>query len=420
MKPDDIHGEDVALFRYRVIAPLLRRDLKRGEKARILKTINQRPEHHPNGQVRRIPIGTLRAWLRAYRQAGFDGLHPKKRSDRGRSRCLNSKQSEALILMRKAKPDLTVIQLQERMVIEGHMVAGEVSVPTLYRFFREQGLTRRDLAERDDGVERKPFLFPSRNACWQVDVMHGPTVSTSGGRRRKAYLIAFIDDATRLVPAAHFHLSENTEALADVFSHALRKRGLPEMLYADNGRVFRSRALVLACARLGIEQVHSKPYTPEGRGKIERFFRTVRENFLLPLHQEKRSFTLTDLNERFGGWLENVYHVRKHSGLGGGRSPLEAWAKDETPPRPLPPLTDLKRLFFTAVVRKVRQDCTIHLNNKRYEVGPAYRRKKITLRYAMSAPDEVYLDPGEGEMEKLRLVDQVANRRMGRRTAGES
>lgn len=419
MERDFRYGEDVALFRYRVIAPLLRRGLKRGEKARILETISQQPEPHPNGKVRRIPVGTLRAWLRAYREAGFDGLHPKKRSDRGRSRSLNTKQAEALTLIRKAKPDLTVIEVQEQMVLEGHMLAGEVSIPTLYRFFREQGLTRRDLIVSGDGRELKPFVFPSRNDCWQVDVMHGPRVGRKGERKRKSYLVAFIDDATRLVPAALFHHHENTESLADVFAQALQKRGLPSMLYADNGRIFRSRALALACARLGIEQVHSRPYTPEGRGKIERFFRTVRENFLLPLHREKQDFTLAALNERFQGWLENVYHVRKHGGLN-GKSPLDVWANDEAPPRPLPPLTDLKRLFFTAVVRNVRRDCTIYLNNKRYETEPAYRGKKVTLRYALSAPEEVYLDPAEGNMVKLRLVDRLANRRMGRRKVGEA
>ncbi len=164
-----------------------------------------------------------------------------------------------------------------------------------------------------------PLAIGISKRWWQSDVMHGPKVDVNG-KMRKSYLIAVIDDHSRLIAHGQFYLSEALVCYLDAFESALAKRGLPRKLYVDNGAAFRSRHLEYVCASLAIALIHSKPYTPQGRGKIERFFRTVRGQFLPGFKGQ----TLNELNEALDGWLSNIYHQRKHYST--RQSPIERFA----------------------------------------------------------------------------------------------
>jgi len=146
-----------------------------------------------------------------------------------------------------------------------------------------------------------------------------------GTRLRKAYLIAFVDDATRLVPHAAFALSEGAVAYLSMLEQAVRKRGIPKRLYVDNGAVFRSKHLALVCAKLGIALIRARPYAPQGKGKMERWFRTVRMQFLSAITEPER-MTLEDLNRALAGWVEGEYHHAPHRGLA-AETPADKWAR---------------------------------------------------------------------------------------------
>src|SRR5208337_1873210 len=225
------------------------------------------------------------------------------------------------------------------------------SKDSLYRLFKRHGLDK-DLRLPTD---RRRFETELVNDLWQSDCMHGPRVIHEG-KLRKSFLFAIIDDHSRLIPHAQFYLAENLESFCDCLIQALEKRGLPRRLYVDNGSAFRSNRLKYGCARLGVALLHSAPYTPEGRGKIERFFRTVRMQ-LIPMLAENLS--LEKLNEQLHSWLDGEYHQRIHSTT--GQTPLERYLAHLSLLRSAP--KDLHDYFRVAVRRKVDKDRSVTLNS---------------------------------------------------------
>jgi transposase InsO family protein len=219
----------------------------------------------------RVAAETLRDWLKAYRRGGFAALVPKPRADRGQARALPAAVVEALLAAKEANPRLSV-QLVIREARQSPDVPAELPLPpsTVHRLLARHGLMARsqeDPGERD----RRRFAFAQAGELWMSDVMHGPSVAVEGRTRRKTYLIAFLDDATRLVPQAAFALSENTATFLPVLRQAIDKRGLPQRLYVDNGANYRSQHLALVCAKLSIALIHARPYHPQGKAWIAHY-----------------------------------------------------------------------------------------------------------------------------------------------------
>jgi hypothetical protein len=215
------------------------------------------------------------------------------------------------------------------------------------------------------------------------DVMHGPSVFVGDRTKRKTYLIAFIDDATRVIPDCGFALAENTRAFLPVLKQALLRRGLPQRLYVDNGAHYRSQHLALVCAKLGIALIHARPYRPQGKGKIERWFKTVRGQLLTRL-SEPDTANLAALNRRLHAWVEGEYHHAPHRGLE-GNTPLEQWAQTGAAVRFPEPDVDLDDLFLFEAQRKVQKDRTVSLNGVVYEVDAALVGETVTLRFDPAA-----------------------------------
>ena len=194
---------------------------------------------------------------------------------------------------------------------------------------------------------------------------------------RKTYLFAFIDDHSRAVMAARFGFAEDTIRLAAALRPALASRGIPAHAYVDNGSAFVDAWLLRACAKLGIKLVHSQPRRPEGKGKIERFFRTVRDQFLVELTEERaaRIQDLAELNKLFTAWTETVYHVREHSET--GQPPLARW--EAGGPFPLPAQADLAEAFRWSAWRTASKPALVSLHGNQYQVDPALARRRVEL-----------------------------------------
>jgi putative transposase len=233
------------------------------------------------------------------------------------------------------------------------------------------------------GVDRRRFAFAFAGQLWMSDVMHGPAVH-DGQRKRKTYLIAFIDDATRVITYAAFAFAENTAAFLPVFKGALIRRGLPERLYVDNGANYRSQHFALVCARLGVALIHARPHQPQGKGKIERWFRTVRQQLISALADEDLA-SIDALNRRLWAYVEGEYHQRPHSGLE-QRTPLDAWATLGEKVRFVEPHLDLDDLFLAEAKRRVSSDRTVSLHGRLYEVDPLLVGSTVMLRYDPQAP----------------------------------
>jgi len=397
----------LALFRYGVIADLVR--LEPGTAGLYERILDKAGADYdiPGTQRTRIAAETIRHWLKRYRAGGFDALMPKPRADRGRPRKIPEDIAEQLIAIKAAHPKLSVRAVIEQARSTGELPE-ELELPqsTVHRLLAREGLMRKR-SEAPTTLDRRRFAFARAGELWMSDVMHGPAVTVQGKVRRKSYLLAFLDDATRVVPYAAFAAAENTATFLPVFKQALMRRGLPERLYVDNGANFRSRHLALVCAKLGVALIHARPYQPQGKGKLERWFRTVRAQLITHLQPEDTA-NLEALNRRLWAYVEGEYHHAPHRSLEGD-TPLERWARTGEQVRF--PEADLDELFLFETARRVQKDRTVSLHGVVYEVDAALVGEKVTLRYdpaaAAGRPIEVWHE--RRRIQDAKPLDAYAN-----------
>jgi len=386
--PENDHRQAVALFRYGLIADLIHLPPGSPGISDQLQAKSEQDYTIPGSKRRRVAAETLRDWLKRYRRGGFDALLPRSRSDRGQSRRLPDTAAEALIALKEQYPRLSVRLLIARARESGAVAADQaLPISTVYRLFQREGLMVKK-TDSPTGTDRRRFAFRHAGELWMSDVMHGITVGDGAGKRRKTYLIAFLDDATRVIPYATFAFSENTAAFLPVFKQALIRRGIPERLYVDNGANYRSRHLALVCAKLGVALIHARPHQPAGKGKIERFFRTLRASLLTRLTAEDTQ-SLDALNRRLWAYIEAEYHQSPHRGLD-GKTPLEHWAQVGGQVRF--PDAALDDLFLAETKRRVNNDRTVSLHGRVYEVDAVLVGETVLLRYDPAAPPTRPLD----------------------------
>jgi putative transposase len=400
----DAKDEKIALFRYGLVAPLVIEPLHRGEMMSRAREIAAHEYTIPYSNRSQVSVETLFIWARRYRLEGFSALAPKPRCDSGVSRVIAPQLGQLIERLKRENPHRTAATLLRELALSSGADTPPISAASLYRFLKEHGLTERELL--NPPAERRKFEAEYANQIWQSDMLYGPYVQRPEGGKRQCFLYAIIDDASRLIPHAQFYLSEGLDSLLDCLRQAVKARGIPIRLYVDNGKVFHSQQLARIAASLGILIVHSPPYKPEGRGKIERWFRTVRDQFLANLDR-KQTLTEETLNARFWSWIDNAYHVAEHSSL--QMTPLLRWQRDIEQIRQIPPATDVRRLFFYRVVRTVRRDSTFLLQNRFYEAPAHLASQRIEARFDPLDADVVDIYVDDHPEGQARLVDPVIN-----------
>jgi transposase InsO family protein len=407
---DEKLREQIALFRYGVIADLVHRSPGERGLLPLLKQKAAREFQIPGSHRNHVAEETMRDWLTAYRRGGFEALHPKPRSDQGHSRAIPQSLADLLCSIKEEKPALSVAQVIEQVLAqpEVSLPEGVVLAPaTVHRLLSRHNLMSR-AADSSAGKDRRRFAFEKANELWMSDVMHGPSVLGESRRKRKSYLIGLLDDATRLVPYAAFAFAENTTAFLPVFKLAILRRGIPKRLYVDNGALYRSTQLALVCAKLGITLIHARPYLPQGKGKQERWFRTVRMQ-LLPTLNDADLLNLDALNRRLWAWVEAEYHHHPHRGLD-DQTPLDRWAMAAGEVRLPGPECDLDEICLFEIKRRVQKDRTVSLQGVVYEVEASLVGQTVTLRFDPSRPGrkiDVYF--GGKKVQQAKPVDVYAN-----------
>ncbi len=399
---------DLALFRYAIIAPLLPITGPRGTLKREIAKLASKSHEHPRRGSIAIGVGTIEEWLLRYRRDGLDGLEDKRRRDLGRSRRIDADAAAAIADLAESRPELD----GPGLLAEFAAVSGRSDLPslsTLYRFLRARGLDQRRSPARKD---HRAFAFDLAGDCWQGDVMYGPSLPTKDGQRRKTYLIAILDDATRVIVHAQFYFEQHLRSLKDCLKQAMLKRGVPRRFYFDNGQIFRSRLLLALCARLGIQLIHTRPYQPQGRAKLERWFLTVRRAFLSRIDVDACGGR-DALNRLLFAWIEGEYHQRPHRGLGGDK-PLDRWLRLSDGIRALPHDVDLDGLFRDEQTRRIGKDGTLTLRGCRFEAGPRFIGRKVAVRFDPFDLRSVIVVADSGESVVAFPVDLAANRRVRR------
>src|ERR1700761_2021823 len=401
----DEKSEKIALFRYALVAPLVLEALPRGELTRRAEEIAARLYEIPYSSRRAVSVDTLLNWVLRYRREGLEGLARKARQDRGQARVIDAQTAALIERLKRENPHRTAAALLRQLALSSSQDQARLSASTLNRFLRERGLTTQQLLSAP-AVAHKKFEAQFANQIWQSDMLFGPWVARPGGGKRQAFLQAVLDDASRLIPHAQFYPDQGLDSFLDCLRQAIAARGLPSRLYVDNAKIYRSPQLARIAASIGILIVHTPPYQPEGRGKIERYFRSLRQDFLTAL-DPKTLLTLEQLNERLWNGIDTVYHRAEHSAL--GATPLVRWQRDIEQVRQLPPATDLRHLFFYRVDRLVRRDCTFLLHNRFFEAPPQLAGKHVEVRFDPLDLNQVEIY-NEGQSHgAARLVDAVVN-----------
>lgn len=398
-------AEKIALFRYGLIAPLVLEALPRGELTRRAQEIAARLYDVPYSERRSLSVDTLLNWALRYRKDGLDALLPKPRQDRGQSRAIAVETAKLIERLKRENPHRTGTALLRELALTSEHPKAGLSTSTLYRFLRARGLTERQLL-LDKATAHKKYEAQYANQIWQSDMLFGPWVQRPGGGKMQVYLQAALDDASRLIPHAQFYSNQGLDSFLDCLRQAIAARGIPVRLYMDNGKIYRSSQLARIAASIGILIVHTPPYQPEGRGKIERYFRSVREQFLANL-DPKVTLSIEQLNERLWQWIDTVYHRTEHSSL--QTTPLVRWQRDIEQVRQLPPSTDLRRLFFHRVDRLVRRDSTFLLQGRFFEAPPHLAGKRIEVRFDPLDPLQVEIYAEGQPQGSARQVDAVIN-----------
>lgn len=369
----------VAVFRFGVISDFVNGiHLDYGESERLLAQKCARKWEIPCSGRTRIGRSTMQRWVTLYQASGgrLESLYPSDRSDAGKCRSLDEETELSLRRVRKEMPKATARGLVEEMK-NRRLIPGDLPLSCVYRVLHRHGLMTRDASPPED---RRKFEAEMPNDIWQSDVLHGPTVEVDG-RKRKTYLIAFIDDHSRLIPYGAFYLSESIGAFLAALEQAFLTRGLPRKLYVDNGAAFRSKHLEHILASLGIALVHSRPYKPQGRGKIERFFRTVRAEVVDRFVGSK----LEDLNGVFSCWLNTKYHTRNHGTT--GEPPFARFTSNMACMRTAP--ENLKDHFRKMEKRRIANDRTLTLNGRLYEGPIALIGKRVDVLYHVHEPERI-------------------------------
>lgn len=403
--------EKIALFRFGVISLLISvREIEKGERERRIRGITRIQWDIPFSKRSFICRSVVMEWLVRYEASGrkLESLYPKDRSDRGHSRALNPEMAQALIVLKRefknaSLPALMKIAQERKILIPGF----KTSFQTIYRLFQRHGLENPEPRENHQAFEAELV-----NDLWQADCMHGPCV-LAGGKPYKAYLFAFLDDHSRLIPHAQFYLRENLENYIDAFLKALAKRGLPRTLYVDNGPSFRSHHLAHSCAILGIALIHARPYRPQGKGKIERWFLTLQTQWLPTL---PKNLSLTELNERLQDWIDSHYHQTIHSTT--GQKPLERFLKHLHLLRAAGP--NLADAFRWRIQRKVASDRTISLAGRLFEAPVGLIGKTVTLLWYPSQQDRIETFFQDRSFGFLVPLDPHVNYRLRKHTQRDS
>ncbi|MCW2649901.1 MAG: putative transposase [Mycobacterium sp.] len=373
-------AQAIGLFRYQLICPALEEGLSSKQRGKLVREIAAPIHTDPFGSQTRISRETLDRWIRRYRGGGFEALVPAPRRLASRT---DAQVLELAASLKRENPTRTVAQVARILRTATGWAPSE---STLLRHFHRLDLMGPNADEAPAVFGR--FEAADPNELWVGDALHGPRVGD-----RKTYLFAFLDDHSRLATGYRFGYAEDTVRLAAALRPALAARGVPRAVYVDNGSAFVDAWLLRACAKLGVSLVHSQPGRPQGRGKIERFFRTVREQFLVEVTDTSsedlaaagvdHGAALLELNRLFVAWVETEYHRRTHSET--GQSPLARWEAGwdrlgRTPA--MPTADDLTEAFLWSELRTVTKTATVSLHANTYQVDPGLVGRRVELVFS--------------------------------------
>ena len=409
LAPKD-HAEAVAIFRSQVIGPLLTRHLEdHGELAATLREVCAEPHRPPWSDVSyRYAASTVERWYYAYRKGGLEALRPRPRSDRGHARALTPALRQLVLDIRQEHPRASAALILRTLVLDGRIPAGTLTASTVRRLLEQEGLDRQSLRQGSGSRVRRRWEAAAPDDLWHADVCHGPALKI-GGRSVPQRIHALLDDKSRYLPAIQACSTEREIEMLMLMVKALRQGGrVPDTLYLDNGATYVGDALETACARLGITLRHARPYDPQARGKMERFWRTLRMGCLDHLGEVA---SLHDVQVRLLAFIDRHYHVAPHASLF-GKTPAQVYVQGA----PVEPSRLSEEQLRDALTvrgnRRIRRDGTLDVGGVCFETRAGFLAGRVaTVARSLLDPTSAPWLEHEGQRFPLQHVDPVANGR---------
>jgi transposase InsO family protein len=403
---DENLRQSIALFRYSLIAPLITDTFTQATATEYLQEISAKQYNTPQG-IREYAPATIKEWLRLYRRYGIDGLYPKIRSDKGKPRNLLDDAKEFIISSKSNSPKRSAKSIYHELIAKGLVAHDDISLSTVQRFIVNANISSSKL----EPMDRRAFEFEFPNECWQSDISVGPYLSIDD-KKHKTYIIAILDDSSRLIIHAEAFFTDNLLALLSVFKKAVAKRGIPKKLFVDNGKVFKSNQVQFICANIGTILSFARPYSPESKGKIERWFRTLQDQWMNVINWNEFS-SLEELNVSLFKYVEEQYNSKVHSSI--NEKPIDKFIRHIDLIKFVPNKQELDYIFLYRITRKVKNDATISIQNMLFEVPLKYVSETINIRYDPTSMDKSYIFSDDNIlMDTVYPVKKIDNSRIRR------
>ena len=391
----------VALMRYSAIAPLITGTQEDYESlSAYFRTVSAKGIKAPDGSLRHYSPGTLEKWYLAYRKSGFDALVPTGRSDCGVSRKIDDDLKEQICYLKHHYPRMSAAAIYKQLQDNGSIRSGQLSESTVCRFINQLVLQERLTNNQDMRRYERPHI----NEVWCGDSSAGPYLKTTDGKKHRVYVIALIDDASRFITGIDVFYHDNFINLMSVMKSAIAKYGRPKVFNFDNGKSYKNRQMELLAARIGTTLSYCQPYTPTGKAKIERWFRTMKDQWMAAL--DMRDFhSLDELRGSLYAFVQK-YNQSPHSSLR-GMSPQDRFFSEPEQIRRLSE-EDIRQNFLLEIERRVSADSVIVIDQIEYEVDYRFARQRIRLRYS---PDmkEIFIVEADGTLTPIRLLNKTEN-----------
>ena len=398
---DQERKQAIALMRYSVIAPLVTglsdeyNSLTAFYDAASIKGVT-----HPNGTLKHYAPTTIEKWFLNYKKHGFDGLIPAGRDDLGKPRKLDDDIQEQIKYLKSNYPRMSASAIYRHLISQGTIRSEDVSESTINRYVNLL-MTQMKMTTNQD---MRRYEMPHINAVWCGDTSVGPYLKTEDGKKHKVYIIALIDDASRFIVGIDVFFNDNFINLMSVMKSAVAKYGRPQMFNFDNGSSFKNKQMELLAARIGSVIHYDQPYTPTQKAKIERWFKTMKMQWMSTLNMND-FHSLGELRGNLFAYVQK-YNNTVHSSLK-GKTPQDRYFLE---PERIKRLSDdeIGKSFLLEIERRVSADCVISIDQIEYEVDYRFAKQRIKLRYS---PDfkEIYVVDTDGTLTPIKLLNKTEN-----------
>ena len=409
-KEKDAIKNEIALFRYGLIAPVITNTFEENSQLEYFKKVASK-KYIVNGHEEQFAWQTIKDWYLQYKKEGYSALINKTRSDCHSSRKLKEEAIQRIKELKKEYPHISGTLIYNKLSDEGFINPNDICLGTILKFIRDNKI----LFNETEGIDRRAFVMEHANDCWQADTSHGPYL-TINGKKTLTYLIAIIDDASRLIVGAKFYFNDNSINLQDIFKSSVKKYGVPKKLFVDNGKTYKNDQFNIICASLGLVLIHARPYSGASKGKIERFFHTMKETWMRGLNwnEIKSIDELNDLLNDFIANYNNSVHSSLKNELDENITPNSRWFKDSHLIKKLDN-NFIDIAFLHTAYPTIRSDAIANIKTHEFEVPMKYIGKKITVKFNPLNYDIAWIYENNKLIENIHLVNKIDNSKIKRK-----